>query len=44
MNGVLVMSIVFATLVVSAFAFFAWAVYKQFQEEEKSDKKTNPSH
>jgi hypothetical protein len=44
MNGVLIMSIVFASLVVSAFTFFAWAIYKQFQEEEIADKKANPSH
>jgi tellurite resistance protein TehA-like permease len=44
MNGVLIMSIIFATEVVAAFAFFAWAIYKQFQEEEISDKKANPSH
>jgi uncharacterized protein YpmB len=36
MNGVMIMSVIFATLVVSAFTFFAWAVYKQFQEEEKA--------
>jgi hypothetical protein len=44
MDPILILAIIFATFVVSMFAFFTWAVYKQLHEEEESERKAKASH